>query len=515
MHPIVHRVSLLALTLLVAACGSVPELVGSVGGRVVTADGSPLAGASVTAVTDDGVVPTSLASSSLRTQAIDATRTDAGGWFDLELPPGDYLLTVASESEGVMRHVRVGDEPTRLDLRAGRLGHVRGTVRLGDQTAHAGIAVFAHGTTRTSETVAGGEFLLTDLPAGSYRLAAADASYVGGPVDVTVEPATTVAAPPITITARDAVAEDPPELASVTPSFLVWSEVDAMLSGAATTVTLRGSGFGERRGLGRLLYGGYDVQDAVIASWSDDEITVSFHAPGELLGIVSSDYRLTSASKVGPSVYVPPELQRFEIRTLSGEATSEPVRIVAPRLELGWASGPDQDVYVETRIVDAFGLPVAGVALSLSANRGTLADTAMTTDAGGFASTTLTTVDALPHAVTASHAGGPVAQDVTLRLQATPSYHRVEPETDTLVAMTLTTYDGAAMAGAPLDLVLVSEAGPRHGWHALGRHETGASGELEVPLPPLPAGLVHTLLVVQDGNLVTTAHVYPEVSGPR
>lgn len=303
-----------------------------------------------------------------------------------------------------------------------------------------------------------------------------------------------------------------PTIAEVESDAVVTTDVATVRSGEPTTLTIRGSGFGERRGLNRLFYGGIEVADAVIASWSDAAIELAFFHPAEIVGSSGLELRSTSMSleasrKGGP--LVAPDEQRFEVRTLGGSSESEPVRLVSVSLWLDYASGPGAEVGVSVEAFDLFGHPWSSLELTLSANRGTLAASTLVTNDAGYATTTLTTVDALPHAVAASYQGRRVAQDATLPYTASPSYHDVAAGLETTIRTTLSDATAAPVADASLDWVLVPYDGLRYGWHDLGTHATDASGAVELAIPALDAWLDFQLFVIEDGYVVASLHVNP------
>lgn len=306
----------------------------------------------------------------------------------------------------------------------------------------------------------------------------------------------------------------PPSISAVESDTIVSSSTVTVPAAQASTLTIRGSDFGDPRGLNRLFYGGLEVSDAVIASWTDDAIELEFFDPAEIvggdllrLGAASND--LARTAKGG--AYVAPDDQRFEVRTLSGASESEVVRLVSSRLDVGSASGAGATVSVGFRAWDLFGHPWPDLAVALQSNRGTLETTTLVTDGQGFATTTLTTVDALPHAVKALHDDRAIAQGAVSGLQyrASPNPHDVTPDAEASIELTVTDAATTPVADASLNWMLVSDLGPRHGLYDLGAHATGATGAVALTIPALPSGHRHDVLMIDGGYVVGSAAVRP------
>jgi len=301
-----------------------------------------------------------------------------------------------------------------------------------------------------------------------------------------------------------------PSISAVESDTVVSSDIATARSGQPTTLTIRGSDVGDPRGLNRLFYGGIEVSDAVIASWGDDAIELEFFDPTEIVEadfLRAGDMRLAVAGRRG--TYVAPDDQRFEVCTLGGAAESSVVRLVSPRLSVGYSSAPGASVTVSFEARDVFGHPWPDLDVTLETNRGTLGATALVTNVSGFADTTLTTVDSLPHAVRAMHAGRSVAQDVAggLHDQSTPNPLYVTPDVEAMTEVTLTDAAATPAADTSLEWLLVSEMGPRYGLYDLGTRATDASGTVELPIPGLPIGLWHEVFMIEEGYVVGSVGV--------
>ena len=307
-----------------------------------------------------------------------------------------------------------------------------------------------------------------------------------------------------------------PSISSVESVTVASSDVASLDADQPTVLTLHGSDFGERQGLNRLFYAGFEVPSDVVTAWSDETIELSYLHPAELLGaatigVKSADVLATASVRGG---YVPPDEQRFEVRTFAGSAWSDPVRLVLVNLWVGGASGAGDTPSIEADAYDLFGLPWPDLELALTANRGTLTDAALVTDVDGRASTTLTTVSALPHAVVASVEGRAVAQDATLAYSGDPSGAHVPPDEATTLDVRLSDRALSPAPAADLDFSwkLTALSGPSDGFYDLGVHATDTSGTASVPLPALTAGFDHRLVAIQNGFIVSDGvWVYPGV----
>ncbi len=306
-----------------------------------------------------------------------------------------------------------------------------------------------------------------------------------------------------------------PTISEVEAPTIVPTERAAVLSGEPTTLVIHGSGFGDVRGLNRLFYGGVEVNDAVIAAWSDDAIELAFFGPTEIVGGVALSPKsrglMTPAARIR-DLFVPPEEQRFEVRTLAGSVESDVVRLVAPDLDDGYVSTPGDATEMRVHARDAFGVPWPDADVVLSANRGTLASTELTTNVDGFASATLTTDEGgLAHAVRLLHEGQVVAHALVHNLEFTTDPYDLYPSPDVRETHQLTVLDRTSgpVASTGFDWVLASEYGPRFGRHDLGLHATDASGVVELTIPPLEAGTEHRLYLIADGYVVGRLWVRP------
>jgi hypothetical protein len=306
-----------------------------------------------------------------------------------------------------------------------------------------------------------------------------------------------------------------PSISQVEAPTIVPTELASALAGEPTRLVVRGSGFGDVRGLSRLFYGGIEVNDAVIATWSDDAIELAFHGPSEILGGTALSPKasglLAAASRPGER-FVPPDQQRFEVRTLGGSVTSDVVRLVAPELENGYVGTPGDSTGIRVRAHDAFGVAWPDGNFTISTNRGTLDPTAVTTDAEGFASTTLTTDAAgAAHALRLLHEGRVVAHAMVYNLEFSidPSRLYVEPGVEGTHRLTVLDRTSGPVADTAFRWLLVHEYGPRFGRQDLGTHATDATGVVELAIPPLEAGVEHVLYLVADGYVVARRWVEP------
>lgn len=311
-----------------------------------------------------------------------------------------------------------------------------------------------------------------------------------------------------------------PSVANVDAQTVASLDVTTISPGDPTLLTIRGDGFGDRQGLSRLFYAGFEVPADVVSSWSDGTIELAYLHPQELLGATSLEVRsaslLAARSIKGPSTYVAPEDQRFEVRTLGGSVSSEPVRLVTIDLNPCWSPAVAEPCTFTARATDLFGIAIPDLALAFASNRGTLADTTLTTDVAGLATTTLTIESELPHAVRVSFEDRPVVQGATLAYDVDPRPVELQPDTPQTVNLTLSDRGDVPSPAADLDLTwtLFAPEDMAGSLVDLGVHVTNAEGTASVPIPALPYDMTHRLVAVQDGFVVAETYLDPIGAGP-
>lgn len=284
--------------------GSGPD--GVIVGTLADAGGAPLVGAQVSLTLAAPVSAARVGEAGVTVSGAAVTTTNARGEFafDVDLE-GTYVLTNLGDTTGALARVAV----TRgIDGRLASEGSVAMTaLELGAVTGKvagmgAGVMAFLSGTSFLALTAADGSFVIGRVPAGSYEAVSAIAGAVGAPV-------------PVTVTAGAAVAlsEDlrlGPVVTGVTPEGLepIEWELPAWALVAPAEFVIRGSGFGERQGLSRLTYLGFEVPVVAIRSWADDEIVVDTVGLGDPFGVAweraygVEDLRFTLATVAGEAV---------------------------------------------------------------------------------------------------------------------------------------------------------------------------------------------------------------------
>jgi hypothetical protein len=294
-----------------------------------------------------------------------------------------------------------------------------------------------------------------------------------------------------------------PTISEVEAPTIVPSELAAVLAGEPTTLVIHGSGFGDVRGLNRLFYGGIEVNDAVIAAWSDEAIELAFHHLPEIVAdatLSGKSLGLVTTSRASRDLFVPPDQQRFEVRTLGGSAESDVTRMYYVRMD-AWGS-PTANLYLNA--FDAFDNDVPGLEIDVLASAGTLDASTLTTDATGFAQTVWALTGTRPHTAKAIVDGRTIAQatvsSVAYRLESGPLYAASDVETTQPV--TVLDADSQPVAGVEIRWILVSEYGSRFGRWDLGSHVTDASGLVELVLPPLDVAGDYDLYLFVDGTYV-------------
>lgn len=343
--------------------GSAPE--GIIMGTLLDAGGTPLAGEQVTVTPSTPISVASIGAQGVTTSSAAVTTTNARGEFAFDVDQeGTYVLTNLGDTTGALARVAV----TRgADGRLASAGDVAMTaLELGAVTGRvagrgSGVMVFLSGTSFLALTAADGSFVIGRVPVGSYEAVAGIAGAVG-------------AAVPVTVTAGAAVAlsEDlrlGPVVTGVSPEGFVpyvieWPGSGAILEPSAFVI--RGSGFGERQGLSRLVYAGEEVPVLAIDSWSETEIVVAVE-------------RWTSSAgwdNVGAI-----EEFRFTVTTVAGEAIT-PVTgsywLEVGAHETGWPPELSTLTPVLVELRTYLGYRVFGARVGVSVVNGGAEDTAGT-----------------------------------------------------------------------------------------------------------------------------------------
>lgn len=492
-------VLLFSVAAVLAACSQAPTFEGNLTGRVLAADGGPFAGATVTAAStseSDGA--------DLRAQALDAGRTDDEGYFDLMLPAGRYVLMIVGDGYGLTRVVEVTNERVELDMRAQRLGHVRGAVVARDGGTADGVQIRVRDTNRSALTTAAGDYVVHGLPAGEYRLTAVsgEGTYVPE-VPVTVAAGQTVEAPALELPSNVAVAPPAPTIAATSSDFMLFGDYNGVLD-QAVRLELTGSGFGDRMGLNRLLYAGIEVDAQAIASWSDSTIVLETAEPLRLLGGGYLPRGLGAATLDAQAQLGP----RFEVRTEAGTATSEPVRLARVDVHGFGSVAPDTEAEIEVYAQDVFGSPLDGLEFTLAANRGTLASSAVTIGADRRARVGFTPESHLPHVISVSYGDEVVTTGSVQCCHLVMDAHHVPAGESASVTVVVERYDGtAAGEGVTFDVVLWSwyyghYIGGEDTAIDLGSYTTGKLSDIVLDLSGLTPSTEYGVFLVQDGRIV-------------
>lgn len=235
-------------------------------GPVVTPDaGIPDAGVQVGRV--EGRVQLEGASShegvtvTLEGTELSTTTTEEGAFHLESVPVGTYSLWAhkagyakASRSV-VVEEDKASEVPLTLEKVRGQLV---GTLVLEGASSHEGIAVTLSAGPEwsvTTTTAPDGRFQLNRVPVGAYVLSAQKAGYDQASRSVVVE--------------EDATTEASFSLSRSAPPVLSQPPVVVTQGGR---LVLRGSGFGEQRGVSTVSVGGVPVEEFV--SWTDSEVVV-------------------------------------------------------------------------------------------------------------------------------------------------------------------------------------------------------------------------------------------------
>jgi hypothetical protein len=157
--------------------------VGTITGKVTNTAGAPIAGASVSSGGNGAI-------------------TGSDGGYTLQVPGGTSTVTAAlagyqSASESVTVTAGQSTQAATLQIQPINPGNVSGTVVDGNGQPLSGAIVSAAGL--TTSTAADGSYALNNLPAGSTTIKASLTGFQSGSTTVTVVPATTTAAPAITL----------------------------------------------------------------------------------------------------------------------------------------------------------------------------------------------------------------------------------------------------------------------------------------------------------------------------
>ena len=286
------------------AGGSGPE--GVIVGTLADAGGAPLVGAQVSLALAVPVSAARVGEAGVTASGAAVTMTNSRGEFAFDVAQeGMYVLTNLGDTTGALARVvvtrgadgRLSTEGS-VAMTALELGAVTGKVA----DKGAGVMVFLSGTSFLALTAADGSFVIGRVPAGSYEAVAGIAGAVG-------------AAVPVTVTAGAAVAlsEDlrlGPVVTGVTPEGLepIEWELPAWALVSPSEFVIHGSGFGERQGLSRLTYLGFEVPVVAIRSWADDEIVVDTYGLGDPFEVSYKrayeveDLRFTLATIAGEAV---------------------------------------------------------------------------------------------------------------------------------------------------------------------------------------------------------------------
>lgn len=248
--------------------GSTPEdppgaPTGVITGALTDSAGAPLSGAEVT-LGEAGALPASTAG--VEPAAATRTTTNAAGQFAFDVAAeGEYTLTTIVGDEGAFTRVTVtrgadGKLVSKpLEMQAAPLGGVAGSVA----GRGAGVWAVLLGTSFLAATDADGEFVISRVPAGDYRLAASLLGATGSSVAVRVRSGE--------ITQVTTPLQLGPVITKVEPETVIFYEWP--LPDSHNELEVQGSGFGAEVGTSVVRYAGQDVTSAV-RSWSDTSIVL-------------------------------------------------------------------------------------------------------------------------------------------------------------------------------------------------------------------------------------------------
>ncbi len=362
-----RRIVVSTLSLMLVACPSAPTaspepppidpslpLTPGLNGVLYGADGQPLASRDIRilALAADGQ-PT--AAAPLR------ALTDSSGRYRLTVEPGSYTVSALEAGQGAMarglfveRLPSGGVSKVLADLHLASLGRVSaGSAVISTAT------VSLAGTTLAATTDASGRYAIDGVPPGNHAVKATLTGYRPVSQGFTLEPGATVRFDPVLSLDQPTVRVD---------------VLDPPFGQTGDTVAVFGTRFGTARASSSVAFGGVQVADANILSWSDSRVVVR----------------------------VPPVAASASVtvRVGSDEARSaHPFQVLARLLK---ASGDLQLVPpgggalglpLSVQVLDAASSPIAGVGVSFAGDLGTPTRPFVYTDADGRASTGFVTLD--------------------------------------------------------------------------------------------------------------------------